>query len=338
MDPSPPPSTPSPEPRTPNRPNRLVVRLANAVGDIIMARPALELLIEQGFSLVAVAPAFAEPLLRGLELDYRPLPKGLDGYTRLQGETGPYALTLRSSFRSSRELQKAGFRVIGFRTDLRGLLLWRSMRRPRGRHKSEEYFRLATYAAHELTQQKGYLEPLLRPRLDPDARAGFPRFQPSQEAQREAHQILAQAEVSPPYVLCCPTVAGHHPPGFKIWPEWRDFYASLAERGITTVTCPGPGEEERCRALAGGEILVGTSLDQLAAIAQNAAVVVSNDTGTMHLAAATGVATIGLFGDTGPTRYAPRSERAIALGELGTWPDRDEVERRVLERVQEHAV
>jgi ADP-heptose:LPS heptosyltransferase len=55
------------------------------------------------------------------------------------------------------------------------------------------------------------------------------------------------------------------------------------------------------------------SIGELAALLAEAGVVISNDSGPMHLAAASGAATIGLFGPETPVMYAPLGARARAL-------------------------
>ena len=57
--------------------------------------------------------------------------------------------------------------------------------------------------------------------------------------------------------------------------------------------------------------LVGTEdLLTLAACLERAAIYVGNDSGLMHLAAASGVPTLGLFGPSREVHYAPWGERA----------------------------
>src|SRR5207245_7280608 len=55
------------------------------------------------------------------------------------------------------------------------------------------------------------------------------------------------------------------------------------------------------------------SLGELLALLRRAALVVSNDTGPTHLAAAQGAPVVGLFGPNTPVLYGPRSAYALAL-------------------------
>jgi lipopolysaccharide heptosyltransferase II len=93
------------------------------------------------------------------------------------------------------------------------------------------------------------------------------------------------------------------------WPAKRwlpERFALLAgrlrgERNVTVVLSGGPDEaplldEVRKLAVPAPEIVLGLSLRQLAALYARASVVVSNDAGPMHIAAAVGTPTIGIFG------------------------------------------
>jgi lipopolysaccharide heptosyltransferase II len=55
------------------------------------------------------------------------------------------------------------------------------------------------------------------------------------------------------------------------------------------------------------------SVERTAEILRRCQLVVSNDTGVMHLAAAMGTPTVGLFGPNTPQRYAPVGPRALAV-------------------------
>ena len=51
----------------------------------------------------------------------------------------------------------------------------------------------------------------------------------------------------------------------------------------------------------------GASLTELAAVMERCAVYVGNDSGPMHIAAALGLPTVGIYGSSSPTRTSPRS-------------------------------
>jgi heptosyltransferase-2 len=55
------------------------------------------------------------------------------------------------------------------------------------------------------------------------------------------------------------------------------------------------------------------SLQHTAEVVRRCALLVSNDTGVMHLAAAMGTPTIGLFGPNSPARYAPIGPRSTSV-------------------------
>jgi ADP-heptose:LPS heptosyltransferase len=120
----------------------------------------------------------------------------------------------------------------------------------------------------------------------------------------------------------------------KIWPAARfvALYKALAETlpGARAAIFAGPGEAERARAapvlaaLPGALDFVGSlTLPEAAACLRRAALYVGNDSGLMHLAAAAGTPTLGLFGRSRADEYAPAGRRtavAIAPGPPGEAP------------------
>jgi len=126
-------------------------------------------------------------------------------------------------------------------------------------------------------------------------------------------------DIAPPYALLVPGAAPHRPE--KRWPAER--YGALAcvlrDRGIQPVVIGAPAD-----AALGAEIsalcpetinLIGqTALLDLFPLAARAAIAIGNDTGPMHIAAATGCRCVVLFsGASDPTLTAPR-------GPDGAWP------------------
>ena len=68
-----------------------------------------------------------------------------------------------------------------------------------------------------------------------------------------------------------------------------------------------------------------TTLGTLAALAKRSRMVIANDSGLSHVAAAVGAPQITLIGVTDPSRTRPWNPRAIVLGKEGAWPTLDEV-------------
>jgi ADP-heptose:LPS heptosyltransferase len=110
----------------------------------------------------------------------------------------------------------------------------------------------------------------------------------------------------------------------KVWPAER--FVALFQAletvlpGARPVIFAGPGAAERAMAapvlaaLPGAVDLVGAlSLPEAAACLQRCRLFVGNDSGLMHLAAAAGAATLGLFGPTPATEYAPSGRRTAAV-------------------------
>lgn len=108
-------------------------------------------------------------------------------------------------------------------------------------------------------------------------------------------------------------------PRFRNWRSWQpEYYAALARHaheryGLKVLVTGGPSEIERAygeriTALAGVPVtdLVGrTTLKQLFALLGRATVLVSPDSGPVHMATAAGTPVIGLYATTNPDRAGP---------------------------------
>ena len=111
----------------------------------------------------------------------------------------------------------------------------------------------------------------------------------------------------------------------KMWPVDRFaalFQAVAAQRlpGAVPVIFAGPGPDEAVTAAALATALPDAidltgrlTLTQVAACLQRAALFVGNDSGLMHVAAAAGAPTLGLFGPTPADEYAPAGRLAAAV-------------------------
>ena len=86
--------------------------------------------------------------------------------------------------------------------------------------------------------------------------------------------------------------------------------------GLPSVVVWGPDDEARARAVveaADGAATLApeTDLAELAALLQAAALVVSGDTGPLHLAAALGTPVVGLYGPSDPARNGPWADADV---------------------------
>ena len=101
----------------------------------------------------------------------------------------------------------------------------------------------------------------------------------------------------------------------KRWPADRFAQAAgrLIDAGATVAVVGGPSDREVADEVLGAEgralDFVGrTSVGSLAAVLEGADVLITNDTGPMHLAAAVGTPTVALFGSTNPIWTRPYGE------------------------------
>ncbi len=127
--------------------------------------------------------------------------------------------------------------------------------------------------------------------------------------------------VDGPYALLVPGGAAHRPE--KRWPAecYADAARWLKEKGLAPVFVGAASEAELVRNIVanapGSLSLAGeTSLLDLVALAQGAALALGNDTGPMHIAAVTGVPTIVFYSHASdPALCAQRGPRVTILRE-----------------------
>jgi ADP-heptose:LPS heptosyltransferase len=164
------------------------------------------------------------------------------------------------------------------------------------------------YAGHKIAQLAAVL------RLDP------PPLPVVWTAPQDHARAAALLPADRPVVALAPTA--NWPP--KIWPAERFFtlFQALCDGplpGAIPAIFAGLGEREHAmaepllRALPNAIDLAGkVSVPEAAACLSRAALFVGNDSGLMHLAAASGTPTLGLFGPTDAAEYAPSGRCAAA--------------------------
>ena len=104
----------------------------------------------------------------------------------------------------------------------------------------------------------------------------------------------------------------------KRWTYYPEAARLLAERGLDVWVIGGPGEKALAQEIvaAGGQRvrdLTGTDLRNGILAMAAASVAISNDSGLMHIAAAIGTPTMGIFGPTSPYHWAPLNGLAATV-------------------------
>ena len=277
--------------------NRLVIA-PNWIGDSVMSLPFLRALraAHPGDGLAVLARRGPAAIYRAEGSAGEVLERGafVADVAALRRRRFDEAWLLPNSFRAALYARASGApRRIGYATDRRGLLLTRALPAP----------------APTIHQLRDYDTLLEAHGIPPDREA--PRLPIPEAAARKAAQALAAAGLSKDrLVLLAPGSAAAQT---KRWPFGR-FAAlgeRLAERRFTCAVVIGPGESELgarvSRAARAPLPVLGADLDpvELAAVLKQARLVVSNDSGPMHLAAAVGTPVVALFGPTDPGRTAP---------------------------------
>jgi len=109
------------------------------------------------------------------------------------------------------------------------------------------------------------------------------------------------------YIALCP--GAEYGPA-KRWPYFKELAARL---GSQAVVLGSPGDRESCVDIPGTNLVGRTTLDEAIDLIAGARAVVSNDSGLMHVAAATGAPMVALFGSSSPERTPPLSPKARVL-------------------------
>jgi lipopolysaccharide heptosyltransferase I len=112
----------------------------------------------------------------------------------------------------------------------------------------------------------------------------------------------------------------------KRWPPAR--FGALAaamsrEHGLRSIVLWGPGEEALASAVVAAsegaaDAAPSTTIPDIVAVAQGARLMVSGDTGPLHIAGAVGTPIVALFGPTYPERNGPWSPHDVALSRVTT--------------------
>ena len=280
----------------------------NWVGDNVLALPTYRALHHRFRSeggIAVAAPEHIASLLAAMGLFRKVLP--FNGTTRerisvLKSGRFRRAVILPNSFRAAMIAYAAGIgERWGYRTDARGLLLTHGIKRNQER-------------GHQLDDYAPLLAAINAPRVVDE----IPTLKLPVHIREKARKKMRAAGVRLDRPLF-----GLHAGGLygraKHWGDER--YGEIAERlledGYSVVMLTSPGERAQAEAIAAqhGDIpVLGGDGDvlQLAASIAHCSVIVTNDSGPLHLAAALAVPSVSIFGPTDPARTViPGATRVV---------------------------
>src|SRR3546814_337884 len=248
-------------------------------------------------------------------------------YKKKAQHAHPRGLLLPDSLSSAMVFKFAGIPSAGYRDDGRSLILrWPISKPPDSLHAVESWHHATSQALkrwnlpiHPLSAKK-----TLGLRL-------------ADRHGTEAMQTIDAAGLEPgQFILIAPTATGSHHGKIKVWPHFDALTRRLQERGHIVAMCPPLAEAEAARRNAPTAIcLPALKLGAFATLTQFAALVVCNDSGVSHLAAAAHARQLTLFGVTQRERTGPWSDNATCLGSAHAWPSLEQAEQQILELLPE---
>lgn len=301
--------------------NRILIRAVNWIGDAVMTTPAMGAIrasFPQAEIVVAANPPVAELFRvhpycdRLLVFDKKGAHQGWQGVLRFAGELRrqrfDLAILLQNAMEAALLARLAGIpRRVGYRTDGRGLLLTHGVavgETERRLHHTDYYLRML--------EQVGI--------------GGGDRRQRLACTVEEA--AWARQTLGPGDWLAINPGAAYG--SAKRWiPERFAEVADalVAEYGMRVVLTGGPGEAEIGRDIERGmrhaplNLIGRTSVRQLMALLAACRLMVTNDSGPMHVAAAFGVPIVAVFGPTDHTTTSPLTDSCrIVRQDVGCAP------------------
>ncbi|HEY7984717.1 MAG TPA: lipopolysaccharide heptosyltransferase II [Ktedonobacterales bacterium] len=310
------------------RVRRILVIRMDLIGDVVLSLPAVRAL-RQAYPDAAI-DFLAQPSSAAI-LAGQP-----DIAHVLTYDAGIWRNPAAILRRANRQAARAIFRrlrqprydlCVSISGDWASILAWLSGARRRVGYAREAYRGMLTdpvpggrYAIrrHEVE----YVRELARAAGGREAENTLPELTVLPAAVATVATLLAEADLDEPRGPLVALHAGARNGLAKRWPTalWAELAARLARdlgARVALVGAPGDGEiaGEIAHAAGAGVVdLTGrTSLPELAALLARCDLLVSGDSGPLHIACAVGTPVAGLYGPTDPAISGPLGQRAVVL-------------------------
>jgi len=327
---------------TPFRPTRILVVMPSWVGDAVMATPTLRLLRESfpGALIGALVRPGIDGLLAGsafIDEFHVEHTGGVMGPKRsaakVRDRRYEAAVLLTNSFSTALTTRLAGIpRRVGYDRDGRGFLLTDRLSAAR-RRDTPPFDRSTTDpsawapvpACRYYWGLGARVLELAGMSVPGTETMGGMELTCSEQDDCAALEVLARAGVEPASRFAVLNPGGNNPA--KRWAPNR--FAALADHlwrvhGVRSLVSGSPDESEVIDGVVGGcaegtnaagLVSAGVTLSSLKGIVRRSCLMVTNDTGPRHIAAAFGVPVVSLFGPTDPRwTTIPAREAVITAG------------------------
>ncbi|HME00103.1 MAG TPA: lipopolysaccharide heptosyltransferase II [Terriglobia bacterium] len=300
-------------------PQKIVVRVPNWIGDAVMSLPALEALRAQypSAEITVVAKPWVSDLYdhhpavdRQIVYDAAGEHRGSSGFRKLVGTIRDEDFDAAILFQNALQAAWMAWRAripqrIGYARDGRSLLLTEAVEAP----TASAYGHQAYYYL-QLLFRAGLID---KPATIREVRL---RIEPSEKAWASKH--LESLGLRGPRFLVGLNPGASFGPAKRWLPE---YFADLADRLIGALNADvvvfgsakeRPLAEEIAHAMEHTPTIVAgdTALREFMALLSHCRLIVSNDSGPMHLAAALGLPVVAIFGSTDERATGPISPRA----------------------------
>ena len=281
---------------------RILVVAPNWIGDALMAQPLLARLREKrpGVRIEVLAPPWVAPVARRMAEVDEVIEAGLrHGALQLgdrwrlgrilRARAYDQAIVLPNTWKSALAPFVADIPVrSGYAGEMRYGLLNLVYRKKQGREvMALHYARLSE-----------------RPGIEPPLPLPVPSLTLDPEKTRDT---AARFGISGAYTVFCP--GAEYGPA-KRWPYFRELSLQMKSQ---VVLLGSPSDRSEAERIPGTNLVGQTTLDEAIDLIAGAEAVVTNDSGLMHVAAATGTPQVSLFGSSSPEHTPPMSAAARVL-------------------------
>lgn len=145
-----------------------------------------------------------------------------------------------------------------------------------------------------------------------------PRIRLTPAELKEADQLLEQADTKP---VCAMAPSAEYGPSKRWLPErYIEAAKKIAgEQGVAWVLVGGPNDADVCAPIAKGigsrclNLAGKTTLRQLCAVLARCRVLLTNDSGAMHVGYAVGTSVVAIFGSTEPAATGPIGQQHVVI-------------------------